>query len=66
MHTGNFATMHHALKSAGMDSEHSGCLVTVEERFDARSSKNGQAGRLPTATTARAFCPTTCSPATPT
>src|ERR1035438_3126620 len=42
MHTGNFATMHHALKSAGMDSEHSGCLVTVEERFDARSAKNGQ------------------------
>ena len=42
MHTGNFATVHHALKSAGMDSKQRGCLVTVEERFDARSSKNGQ------------------------
>jgi hypothetical protein len=34
--------MNHALKSAGMDSEQRGGLVTVEERFDARSAKNGQ------------------------
>jgi hypothetical protein len=42
MHTGNFATVHHALKSAGMDSKQRGGLVTVQERFDARSAKNGQ------------------------
>ena len=42
MHTGNFATVHHALKGAGIDSKQRGGLVTVEERFDARSSKNGQ------------------------
>jgi hypothetical protein len=42
MHTGNFATVNHALKSAGMNAKQRGCLVTVEERFNARSSKNGQ------------------------
>jgi len=42
MHTDDFATVNHALKSAGMNSKQCGCLVTVEERFNARSSKNGQ------------------------
>jgi hypothetical protein len=42
VHTCDFATMNHALKSAGMDSEQRGGLVTVEERFDPRSAKNGQ------------------------